>query len=91
MQASESTSDPRKLLSQWVDEHADALYRFALTRVGDKHAIEDLLQDTYPAAVKAYPIRTGAYATLLGRARLSKVTVKCTVAAAAVDGAATNT
>lgn len=34
----------------WVDQHADALYRFALMRVGDEHIAEDLVQDTFLAA-----------------------------------------
>lgn len=38
-------------LAAWVDDHADALYRFALLRVRDKHAVEDLLQETYLAAL----------------------------------------
>ncbi len=39
-------------LSNWVDEHADALYRFALSRVKDEHAIEDVLQETFLAALR---------------------------------------
>ncbi len=31
-------------------QHADALYRFALSRVGDHHAAEDLVQDCLTAA-----------------------------------------
>ncbi len=42
-----------QLLSMWVDDHADALYRFAMTRVNDKHTVEDLLQETYLAALKS--------------------------------------
>ncbi len=38
-------------LAAWVDDHADALYRFALLRVRDKHTVEDLLQETYLAAL----------------------------------------
>lgn len=45
--------DPTKLPVDWVDEHADALYRFALRRVKDLHVIEDLLQETYLAAYKS--------------------------------------
>ena len=49
-----TTSDPLRTedqLAGWVDDHADALYRFALLRVRDKHAVEDLLQETYLAAL----------------------------------------
>lgn len=42
-----------RLPADWVDDHADALYRFALRKVHDKHIIEDLLQETYLAAYKS--------------------------------------
>ncbi len=41
------------LPADWVDDHADALYRFALRKVRDRHVIEDLLQETYLAAYKS--------------------------------------
>lgn len=50
----ESHSDDRQLLSKWVDEHADALYRFALTKLQNDDVIEDLLQETYLAALRGY-------------------------------------
>jgi len=37
----------------WVDEHADALYRFALLRVNDPQVAEDLVQDTFVSALRA--------------------------------------
>jgi RNA polymerase sigma-70 factor (ECF subfamily) len=37
---------------RWVDEHADVLYRFALLRVRDPHLAEDLVQDTFIAALE---------------------------------------
>lgn len=40
-------------LSVWVDEHGDALFRYALQRVRDRHAVEDLLQETFLAALKS--------------------------------------
>lgn len=40
-------------LSLWVDEHGDALFRYAVQRVRDRHAIEDLLQETFLAALKS--------------------------------------
>jgi RNA polymerase sigma-70 factor (ECF subfamily) len=36
----------------WVDEHGDALYRFALLRVKDTHVAEDLVQDTFVSALE---------------------------------------
>lgn len=39
--------------AQWVDEHGDALFRFALLRVRDQATAEDMVQETFLAAVKA--------------------------------------
>jgi RNA polymerase sigma-70 factor (TIGR02943 family) len=39
--------------SDWVDQHGDALFRFALLRVKDTHLAEDLVQDTFFSALKA--------------------------------------
>ena len=38
--------------SQWLDEHGDALYRYARSRVGQREVAEDLVQETFLAAVK---------------------------------------
>ncbi len=43
------------LLASWVDDHAEAMFRFALMRVRDRHAVEDLLQETFLAAIKSSP------------------------------------
>jgi RNA polymerase sigma-70 factor (ECF subfamily) len=40
----------------WVDQHGDALYRYALFRVHDAQVAEDLVQETLTAALRA---RTG--------------------------------
>lgn len=40
--------DPKR----WLDEHGDILYRFALARVRNPQTAEDLVQDTYLAAMK---------------------------------------
>jgi len=37
----------------WLDEHGDALYRFALIRVRDAATAEDLVQETLLAALRA--------------------------------------
>ena len=37
----------------WVDEYGDILYRFALSRVKDPYMAEDLVQETFLAALKA--------------------------------------
>jgi RNA polymerase sigma-70 factor (ECF subfamily) len=42
-------SDPE----QWVDEHGDALFSFAVIQVPDRELAEDLVQETLLAALKA--------------------------------------
>ena len=37
--------------SRWVDEHGDALFRYAILRLKDEHLAEDLIQDTFLAAL----------------------------------------
>lgn len=37
----------------WVDEHGDALFRYALLRVRDRCVAEDLVQETFLAALKS--------------------------------------
>lgn len=44
----------------WVDEHGDSLYRFALTRVSDPGTAEDLVQETFLAALRGKDRYTGA-------------------------------
>ncbi len=43
------TSDPKT----WVDQHGDRLFRYALSRVRDEAAAEDLIQETFLAALKS--------------------------------------
>jgi hypothetical protein len=38
--------------AQWVDQYGDDLYRYALARVGQPEAAEDVVQDTPLAASK---------------------------------------
>lgn len=42
-------TDPER----WLEEHGDVLYRFALARVRDPALAEDLVQETFLAALKA--------------------------------------
>jgi RNA polymerase sigma-70 factor (ECF subfamily) len=44
---------PKLNADLWVDEYGDALFHFALARVRDKDIAEDLVQETFLAAVKA--------------------------------------
>jgi len=37
----------------WVDQHGDALFRYALFRIHDSQAAEDLVQETFLAALRA--------------------------------------
>jgi RNA polymerase sigma-70 factor, ECF subfamily len=43
----------------WVDQHGDALYRFALRRVTDPELADDLVQDTFLEALRARSSFTG--------------------------------
>lgn len=36
----------------WLNEHGDYLYRFALARLRDSHQAEDAVQETFMAAIK---------------------------------------
>lgn len=44
---SESSAD----IDLWVDRYGDALFRYAIAKTGDRTTAEDLLQDTFVAAV----------------------------------------
>ncbi|MFH0793739.1 MAG: sigma factor [bacterium] len=43
------TSDPE----QWVDQYGEQLFRYALSRIHDRDAAEDVLQDTLLGAMNA--------------------------------------
>jgi RNA polymerase sigma-70 factor (ECF subfamily) len=45
----ESRSDP----SDWLEEHGDALFRYAMLHLGDRTAAEDAVQETLLAALSA--------------------------------------
>jgi RNA polymerase sigma-70 factor (ECF subfamily) len=42
-------SDP----NEWVDQHGDALFSYALLRVRDRNVAEELVQETFLAAIQA--------------------------------------
>ncbi len=59
------TSTPRSTFiaanaEGWLDAHGDALFRFALLRVGQREIAEDLVQETLVAALKARDNFAGA-------------------------------
>lgn len=39
---------------EWVDKHGDYLFRFALLRLHDRQSAEDMVQETFLAALKTY-------------------------------------
>jgi RNA polymerase sigma-70 factor, ECF subfamily len=41
-------------VERWVDEHGDYLFKFALSRVRNRAMAEDLVQDTFIAALRAW-------------------------------------
>lgn len=43
---------PKHDPSNWVEEHGDALFRFALLRVKDQTVAEDLVQETFLSALR---------------------------------------
>jgi RNA polymerase sigma-70 factor (ECF subfamily) len=53
----EPTREPDRIepadAARWLDDHGDALFRFALARVGRGDVAEDLVQDTLLAALAA--------------------------------------
>lgn len=40
-------------INDWLNEHGDYLYRFALARLRDSHQAEDVVQEAFLAAVKS--------------------------------------
>lgn len=52
---SESSAKPDNTLdpAAWVDRHGDALYRFAVSRLRDLDSAEEVVQETFVAALRA--------------------------------------
>ena len=40
-------------MHSWLEQHSDYLYRFALARLRDPHLAEDVVQETFLAAIKS--------------------------------------
>jgi DNA-directed RNA polymerase specialized sigma subunit, sigma24 homolog len=49
-----NTPDIQMAASRWVDDHGECLYRYALVRVRKPEIAEDLVQETFLAAVRGY-------------------------------------
>ena len=49
-----SSVDVSAKIAEWVDEHGDGLLRYALLRLHDRAAAEDVVQETFLAAFKSY-------------------------------------
>lgn len=48
-----TTGDLASPAHQWLDEHGDALFRYARLRVRDRELAEDLVQETFLAAIQS--------------------------------------
>jgi RNA polymerase sigma-70 factor, ECF subfamily len=46
--------DTRRGPEGWVDQHGDALFRYALLRLGDAAQAEEVVQETFLAALQSY-------------------------------------
>jgi RNA polymerase sigma-70 factor (ECF subfamily) len=57
--SSQSISDPEA----WVDEHGDALYSYALSRLHNTASAEDVVQETFLAAIKSQENFSGRSST----------------------------
>jgi len=47
------TTDTNAVATKWVEEHGDYLFNFAIGQVRDTNAAEDLVQETFLAALKS--------------------------------------
>ncbi len=47
-------SSPNDIISNWVNEYTDELFRYAHYKISDKEAAEDLVQNTFLAAVSSF-------------------------------------
>ena len=54
-----TTACPATDPARWVDEHGDSLFRYALGQVRDQAVAEDVVQETFLAALKARDRFTG--------------------------------
>lgn len=48
-------SSPNDIIASWVAEYTDGLFRYALYKTSDKESAEDLVQNTFLAALNSFP------------------------------------
>ncbi|HKE56172.1 MAG TPA: sigma-70 family RNA polymerase sigma factor [Pyrinomonadaceae bacterium] len=53
-EAQVESSNPAVDCATWVDQHGDYLFRFAVFRLRDRTAAEDVVQETFLAALRSY-------------------------------------
>ena len=51
---SENTRDTQARPEEWLEQHGDALFKFAMLRVRNNHLAEDLVQETLIKGMRAY-------------------------------------
>ena len=54
MATDQPNNSDNKIVARWVTEYGDALFRFAYFRVGQREIAEDLVQETFIAALKSF-------------------------------------
>ena len=47
-------SESSSLATEWVDQYGDSLFRYALSRIRNREVAEDLVQETFLAALQSY-------------------------------------
>jgi len=59
MHSPTGVDDMNAVATHWVDSYGDYLFNFAVSRVRDTHVAEDLVQDTFLAALKSQACFSG--------------------------------
>lgn len=53
MSPKNNDSNPELDAARWLDDHGDVLFRYAIRRTGSREISEDLVQETFVAAIRA--------------------------------------
>ena len=51
---SKSQTEANKVVTEWVTEHTESLYKYALQRLSDHNLAQDLVQDTFIVAHQSF-------------------------------------